>query len=489
MRIVLLVLVGCTPVRGDEEEASPPAGEVRLDELDSFGTVRSSVWFHDEDADVDSLVLANVPDLCGKQQAYEEAVSDYFAFAEDADDDDFCEDGYPYIVAIAEVARGIWSEGAHFVRLSVTKDESLEIEDDGEYEWEALDAGETVGDDAAFDGVVQYWEGDPWEEFRSDWDEDGDRADDCGAALDVDFDSWRLDDGTLDITALQDEGALEATLTGELEDGDGDDAGEITASFTATWCEIETASAIGNVDGDVDDDGDGLTNAEEDVLGTDPDEADSDGDGYDDNVEVDAGLNPTFAWSHPFDEGDYLVGACPDLPDEDAGPTGIGSYSDGSTTYEWDAYQEGDTLNPWSGTDSFGQEVGFYTFCGNYMLVTVSAGWCGPCQELAAELAAVQDQVRNEYPDFVAFELLFQDVRGETPGSRTLVDWRDTYDLDGVPVVGPEDSTEDELTYLEVDGYIPTSFIVSPDMRVLSMDEYVTSARDIKAIIAADMDR
>lgn len=243
------------------------------------------------------------------------------------------------------------------------------------------------------------------------------------------------------------------------------------------------------VDENADDDGDGLTNVEEAELGTDPAEPDSDGDGFDDKVEVDAELNPNFEWSHPYDEGDYLVGACPALPSSESGPTGIGSYSDGSQTWEWEAYQEGDTLNPWAGTDSFGQEVGFYTFCGNYMLVTVSAGWCGPCQELAAELAAVQDQVRNEVPNFVAFELLYQDARGDTPNNRTLVDWKETYDLDGVPVVGPESTSEAEMGYLEVDGYIPTSFLVSPDMRVISMDEYVTSARDIKALIAADMDR
>ncbi|MDP2312157.1 MAG: hypothetical protein Q8P41_04575 [Pseudomonadota bacterium] len=242
-------------------------------------------------------------------------------------------------------------------------------------------------------------------------------------------------------------------------------------------------------DPNADSDGDGLTNTEEAELGTDPDAADSDGDGFDDKAEVDVGLNPNFEWSHPYEFGDYLVGACPNLPDtENAGPTGIGSYNDGSQTYEWEAYQVGDTVNPWSGYDSFEQEAGFYTFCGNYVLVTVSAGWCGPCQDLAAELAQVQTAVRRDYPNFVAFELLYQNVRGTTPNTDTLVDWKTTYGLDGVPVVGPEDAAETELTYMEVDGYIPTSFILSPDMRVISMDEYITEARDLKELIAADME-
>jgi hypothetical protein len=47
------------------------------------------------------------------------------------------------------------------------------------------------------------------------------------------------------------------------------------------------------VDPDADDDGDGLTNAEEEALGTDPGEADSDGDGMSDTEEFEHGTDPT----------------------------------------------------------------------------------------------------------------------------------------------------------------------------------------------------
>ena len=237
-----------------------------------------------------------------------------------------------------------------------------------------------------------------------------------------------------------------------------------------------------------DSDDDGLSDGDEANAGTDPLAADSDGDGYDDKAEIDAELNPNFEWSHPYENGDYLVGACPVLPDmENAGPTGIGSYVDGGRVYEWDAYQVGDTLNAWAGIDSYEQEAGFYTFCGNYMLVTVSAGWCGPCQDLAEELAAEQEKVRQEYPNFISFELLYQNARGGLPTASVLADWRDTFGLDGVPVVAPFSEDDTEIPFLEVDGFIPTSFLVAPDMTVISMDEYVTSARDIKALIAEHM--
>jgi hypothetical protein len=46
------------------------------------------------------------------------------------------------------------------------------------------------------------------------------------------------------------------------------------------------------VDPRADDDGDGLTNAEEEALGTDPGEADSDGDGMSDTEEFEHGTDP-----------------------------------------------------------------------------------------------------------------------------------------------------------------------------------------------------
>ena len=50
---------------------------------------------------------------------------------------------------------------------------------------------------------------------------------------------------------------------------------------------------------EVDTDGDGLTDAEEADLGTNPELADSDGDLFDDLVEVDAGTDPTICWEVP----------------------------------------------------------------------------------------------------------------------------------------------------------------------------------------------
>lgn len=235
-------------------------------------------------------------------------------------------------------------------------------------------------------------------------------------------------------------------------------------------------------DGASDADGDGLTLDEEVELGTDPDEADTDGDGYDDLDEIEAGSNPTFEYSHVFEDGDYLLGACPELPDiENAGYTGTGQY--GSST--WDAYQNGDTLENWEGVDEYDQRVSFYNFCGNYTLITVSAVWCGPCQQMASTARAEQEEVRATYPNFQTFDLLWQNNAGnDVPDQIALERWKGGFGLDGIPVVAPDDVSDPALEPLDIDGGIPTTILVSPTMQIIKMDEYTASARSIISAIS-----
>lgn len=61
------------------------------------------------------------------------------------------------------------------------------------------------------------------------------------------------------------------------------------------------------IDPSADDDGDGLSNAQEAALGTNPDAADTDGDGFSDGAEVAAGSDPLDSGSAPFPGGARLV--------------------------------------------------------------------------------------------------------------------------------------------------------------------------------------
>lgn len=258
----------------------------------------------------------------------------------------------------------------------------------------------------------------------------------------------------------------------------------LAACFVGDPNEESSSSGSGGEDPTGDNDGDGLTNGEEADMGTDPDAADSDGDGTSDPDEVAGGTNPNFIWSHPYAQGDYLVGACPVLPDEAAsGPTGQGSLS-GNT---WDAYQEGDVMHNLAvgGHDSFGQEVPVYSFCGNYTMVVQSAEWCGPCQQLASMIPDELETIRADVPNFTFYEVIYQNNRGSNPNERTLANWRDSFALDGTPVVAPADNTAADMNWINASGGIPATLLLAPDMTVIwsGIDHpgeyYLTDARDI----------
>lgn len=226
--------------------------------------------------------------------------------------------------------------------------------------------------------------------------------------------------------------------------------------------EVVKEDPLADPAGDVDEDG--LTNGEESDIGSDPELADSDADGFADKEEVDGGYSPIWEFSHPFEEGDYLIGNCPVHPDQDiAGPTGTGEYD----TMSWDAYQEGDVLANLINYDAFDQEVSVYSFCGNYTLVTQSAEWCGPCQDLASVMQDDQTEIRESYPNFGYYELLYQDNYGAVPDASVLRSWKRAFGLDGIPIVAPEDNTSEEMSWINASGGIPATLLLAPDMTVI----------------------
>jgi thiol-disulfide isomerase/thioredoxin len=241
---------------------------------------------------------------------------------------------------------------------------------------------------------------------------------------------------------------------------------------TATDCSDDEGG-----DANADSDEDGLTDAEEEALGTDPANADSDGDGFDDGIEIDAGTNPMYEFSHTY-TGGYNVGFCESPYGESAtGATGTAVITQEGETYTWDAYDNGDVLENFTLLDQHGEMVDLYSFCGKHIVFAVGAGWCGPCRTVAAGLQAEQDEWRDSNVQFI--EIISQDDYGNAPDQAFLEQWNSDYGFTDIPVLAlPEmDRSSEEAFYahlsllLDRDGYIPSIWQADAAGTIVSADQ------------------
>lgn len=110
----------------------------------------------------------------------------------------------------------------------------------------------------------------------------------------------------------------------------------------------------GDKESSIDTDGDGLTDAEEAELGSDPLITDTDGDGWTDGVEDNSHTNPTDPNDHPY-EGGWPIDACR----YDLAPTGMA---------------EGDVINDVTLLDQYDEELRLHDLC-NHVIMIEHAGF------------------------------------------------------------------------------------------------------------------
>jgi len=104
----------------------------------------------------------------------------------------------------------------------------------------------------------------------------------------------------------------------------------------------------------VDTDGDGLTDVEEEEMGTDPLSTDTDEDGWTDGVEDNSHTDPTDPEDHPY-EGGWPIDACR----YDLEPTGM---------------TQGDIINDVTLLDQYGEELRIHDLC-NHVIMIEHAGF------------------------------------------------------------------------------------------------------------------
>ena len=215
----------------------------------------------------------------------------------------------------------------------------------------------------------------------------------------------------------------------------------LAVGLFALWgCEA-TDSGKDSADSDlssIDTDGDGLSDAEEQQLGTDPENADTDGDGFEDAQEIAAGCDPLAL------EGGSYQGGWPDNPTK-------GSLDDPGIE---EAGAVGRLHPRFCGLAPHGDLV--------ELVVDVSAQWCVPCQRIAEwledgdpqHLVTGQDPETGEdiYYPFYSTELdsiptrvqsgslrwvtiLVQGNTGQAPTVEDLGAWAEAFPSEQVPVL------------------------------------------------------
>jgi len=123
-------------------------------------------------------------------------------------------------------------------------------------------------------------------------------------------------------------------------------------------------------------DGDCMTDAEEDDLGTDPNSLDSDGDGLDDCQEIELGTDPTVDDSDEdgFTDGEEIE-CVSDPLDGDEVCYSCGWAHNDPGTLESDGNEVGDTVANFVLADQCGDLVDVWDLSGKYYILYVTAAW------------------------------------------------------------------------------------------------------------------
>ena len=220
-------------------------------------------------------------------------------------------------------------------------------------------------------------------------------------------------------------------------------------------------SELGTDPESADSDGDGLNDFEEaNELGTDPTQKDSDGDGYWDSWEITEGTDPSDA------ESKIYIGGWPYQPNKE----------DGASPDEAQL-AVGASLARVKLLDQFGQDVDLYDFSkqGKLTIIDVSAIWCPPCNGFASWLSGqgddygfgqtwptVAEKVHSGKVHWIT--VLGEDNQGNIPDVNDLARWYEDYPDPNIPVLA--DTSDNLFARNYLDGGWPTIFVLDGNMDI-----------------------
>jgi hypothetical protein len=212
-------------------------------------------------------------------------------------------------------------------------------------------------------------------------------------------------------------------------------------------------------DPNADDDGDGLTNGEEDELGTDKDDPDTDDDGYDDGQEVKKNTDPLSASDHPY-LGEWGIDACR-----------------GSTVATGTAV--GQIPEDFALEDQYGDLVQLYAFC-DRVVVVASLQWKdNPSEDTAAE---IQDWYKyHKAEGLMVLALLGPDAEGNEPTPADVAEWIDVFEVTHPILLDPGWTVSNRYTYGE-ELALPTFQLMEPPVRLVRLNTQLIES-DLVAVL------
>jgi len=264
----------------------------------------------------------------------------------------------------------------------------------------------------------------------------------------------------------------------------------------------------------MDPDGDGLTNEEEEALGTDGDKADTDGDGINDADEVDLGTDPTdddtdrdgLTDGEEVEKGldplsqdsdldgqpdgyEELNGAsaadCLSVPEGHWPNCKAQAEADGFTGEGW---AMGEIMNNWPAVDQYGEAIEFHQFYGAVVVLDLSAGWCSPCNQAAPGMETTYQEFRED--NVVMIHVMIDDwsYDGQVTQDDFAEDWADTHGLT-FPVVTDDSEQGYAAVYYNMyqAGYasgVPSFAVFDRELRMTAQWDGVNEARIVTEIEA-----
>ncbi len=213
-------------------------------------------------------------------------------------------------------------------------------------------------------------------------------------------------------------------------------------------CKKEEPVDTGTYDPAADPDEDGLSNLEEDALGTDNRNPDTDGDGFKDGKEVNSNTDPLDADDHPY-QGGWEIGRCRDA-----------IHATGDSV--------GDISEDFVVTDSYGDQIQLYAFCDRVVLVTsLNTEPPQAMDDATDELIALWEAYERHGLMVLA---LIGPREGVEPTMEQIQDWRDFQGLMFPIAIDPGWEVSHRLTG-GPDPLVPTSSIFAAGAEIAVLDQ------------------